>query len=329
MRNYLHLPNAHFLFGGLTSAGLRVLEDGLAAWDAESGIPSRIIRHSQMFSKPPTFSNAVAGLVSEEGKGTRFVVTKGQDGRAPELQVWLVGSRQGWQEVIGVPMRYALKGSRNLTRGYTVYLHSIVRQDGTDLNYYGITSRHWLERLKEHVVSANSGSLLLFHRALRDALGKAARFQHTIIVAGLTKDEAYDAEEYLIDKYSLAPNFENGLNMVPGGYEGLRQLHEMGLLREGKVIEPEEQEALLERYTREHPRLGIPNPLVSERWKDDAYAEAVICGRENRLTAQQVRYIRMLSILGHTIDDITILSGASNGSQVRRVIENRSYARIR
>jgi hypothetical protein len=41
-RKYLHLQNVHFLFGGLTSAGLHVLENGLAAWDADSGIPSRL-----------------------------------------------------------------------------------------------------------------------------------------------------------------------------------------------------------------------------------------------------------------------------------------------
>jgi hypothetical protein len=329
-RRYLHLQNTHFLFGGFTSAGLQVLENGLTAWDADSGIPSRLIQHNQTSSKPPTFSSAVAGLVAEEGKGSRFVVEpNGGEGRAPELQVCPVQSQQGWQEVIGVPMRYVLKGSRNMTQGYTVYLHSIIRRDYTALTYYGITSRHWLKRLKEHVASATTGSPLLFHRALREDLGTAARFQHTIIGAGLTKDEAYDVEEYLIDKYSLAPNFENGLNMVPGGYEGLRRLHEMGLLAEGTGIEPEEQEGLLERYAREHPRRGVANPLISERWKDDAYAEAVICGRDNRLTAQQVRQIRMLAALGHTADDITALSGASNESQVRLVVEKRTYARIR
>jgi hypothetical protein len=136
-RRYLHLQNAQFLFGGLTSAGLRVLENGLAAWDADSGIPSRLIQHNQTSSKPPTFSNAIAGIVSEEGKGSRFVVApNGGEGRAPELQVWPVQSQQGWQEVIGVPMRYTLKGSRNLTHGYTVYLHSIILQDYTDLSVW-------------------------------------------------------------------------------------------------------------------------------------------------------------------------------------------------
>jgi hypothetical protein len=103
--------------------------------------------------------------------------------------------------------------------------------------YYGITSRHWLHRLKEHVAAANGGSPLLFHRALRDQLKGAARFQHTIIAAGLTKDEAYDVEEYLVAKYSLAANFRDGLNMIPGGYEGLRRLHERGLLAEGVSVE--------------------------------------------------------------------------------------------
>jgi hypothetical protein len=205
-RRYLHLQNAHFLFGGLTSAGLRVLENGLAAWDADSGIPSRLIQHNQTSSKPPTFTSAVAGVVSEEGTGSRFVVEpNGAEGRASELQVCPVQSQQGWKEVIGVPMRYVLKGARNMTQGYTVYLHSIILHDYAALTYYGITSRHWLKRLKEHVASATTGSPLLFHRALREDLRKVARFQHTIIGAGLTKGEAYDVEEYLIESTRSPP----------------------------------------------------------------------------------------------------------------------------
>ena len=87
-RRYLHLQNTHHLFGGFTSAALQVLENGLAAWDADSGIPSLLIQHNQTSSKPPTFSSAVAGVVAEEGKGSRFVVEpNGGEGRAPELQV--------------------------------------------------------------------------------------------------------------------------------------------------------------------------------------------------------------------------------------------------
>ena len=330
MSRYLHLQNAHLLFGGLTSVGLRVLEEGMAGWDKHTGIPSRIIRHNKRSWEPPLFTSAVAGIVSEEGKGSRFVVEpNGGEGRGPALQIIPMQSARGWQELIEVPLRYALKGARNLTRGYTVYLHSIVQHDGSAATYYGITSRHWLQRLKEHIAAAKAGSPLLVHRALRERLPNAAKFQHTIIGAGLTQDEAYDVEEYLVAKYSLAADFPDGLNMIPGGREGIRRLHERGLLADDASIEPEQAESLLETYVREHPRKGVPNPLVAQQWTDDAYAEAVICGRDNRLAAEQVRHIRALAALGHRTDDIVALAGARNVDQVRGVISNRSYARIR
>lgn len=73
----------------------------------------------------------------------------------------------------------------------------------------------------------------------------------------------------------------------------------------------------------------MPNPLIAERWTDDAYAKAVICGHANRLIMEQVRRIRMLAAPGHSTSYIVARSGAIGANQVRRVIANRTYARIR
>jgi hypothetical protein len=124
-------------------------------------------------------------------------------------------------------LRTALKGSRSLTKGYTVYLRSIVRSDQSALTYYGITFRHWLHRLKEHVAAANGGSPLLFHRALRDQL------------KGRSKISAHD----------------------------------------------------------------------HRRWPDQGRGQA------NRLSAEQVRQIRMLAALGHSTSAIVARSGASGADQ--------------
>jgi hypothetical protein len=84
----------------------------------------------------------------------------------------------------------------------------------------------------------------------------------------------------------------------------------------------------LDTYFKQHSQLGIPKPGVAESWNDPAYAEAVICGRENRLSAEQVRRIRYLAAIGTPDGQITTQVGASNISQVRRVLTGRTYARI-
>lgn len=72
--------------------------------------------------------------------------------------------------------------------------------------------------------------------------------------------------------------------------------------------------------------LGRPT-RVSEKWKDDAWAVAQICGREGRLSVEQVRAIRELA-LNHAADLIAERIGARNKEQVQRVINGETYVRV-
>ena len=65
----------------------------------------------------------------------------------------------------------------------------------TGYTYTGLTSRSWTVRFREHRQAAGSGSPLLFHRALRDALFPVAAVEHEVLRAGLTEDEALCFEE--------------------------------------------------------------------------------------------------------------------------------------
>jgi hypothetical protein len=65
-----------------------------------------------------------------------------------------------------------------------------------------------------------------------------------------------DAEEYLVDKYSLSSKHVNGLNMIPGGREGIRALHKLSLASDTHPIETEAREAILDNYLHQHPRIS-------------------------------------------------------------------------
>lgn len=120
---------------------------------------------------------------------------------------------------------------------------------------------------------------------------------------------------------------ERRLNMIPGGKSGLKYLREHGMLSERIVPMPDERDRLLEAWLRENQRRGLPAPWVSEKWKDDAWAVAQICGRDDRLSVEQVRAIRDLAAL-HSVETIAQRSGARNKEQVQRVLDGHTYTRV-
>ncbi len=61
---------------------------------------------------------------------------------------------------------------------------------------------------------------------------------------------------------------------------------------------------------------------------DASYAEAVICGRDNRLSGDQVREIRYLRALGAPVEQIVIKVAATSTQQVLRILAGRTYSRI-
>jgi hypothetical protein len=86
-KQYLQLKNAHFLLGGLTSVGIRILEEGMRGWDEDKGIPSRIISHNAVSTAPFENAGCDAGVISEYGKGSRFAATEVKPTGVPRLQM--------------------------------------------------------------------------------------------------------------------------------------------------------------------------------------------------------------------------------------------------
>jgi hypothetical protein len=329
-KQYLHFKNAHFMLGGLTSVGIGILEEGMRGWDKDTGIPSRIISHNAVSTAPFESADCTAGVVSEYGKGSYFTATEVKPTGAPRLQMHMPTRPGDTETVLEIPMRLVLKGARDVTKGHTVYLHVVTDRDGHSFSYYGITSRHWLKRFREHLDKASTGSPYLFHQALSRGKSAISRLTHVIVAVGLDKDQAYDLEEYLFAKHSLYPNVPTGLNMIPGGYEGMRCLHALGVLAERGEPSPDERAAIIEehlRMTKSAPRR--PNPLVAAMWEDDEYAEAVICGRENRFSADQVRLIRFLHVEGRPVTQIAAALDCPDLPRLNRVIRRRTYGRVR
>jgi hypothetical protein len=141
----------------------------------------------------------------------------------------------------------------------------------------------------------------------------------------LTYQDAMDWEERTVDRVAYGPN---GLNMIPGGFKGLRLLHEHRVTDRVHISLEERDKAIAE-YARRNPRKGVPNPFIAELWQDDDYYRKVILTRSKTLSPDQVRRIRELAKLGRPVTEIKEEVGALNEVQVKNVIVGRHYGRIR
>jgi len=168
-------------------------------------------------------------------------------------------------------------------------------------------------------------SLLVVTRFREElAAGRVTYIHHKVM--GITEDleQLYASEEYLVGGHW---EDERRLNMIPGGKSGLRYLRENGMLSERLVPLPDERDRIVAEWLKAHPRKGLPAPWVSEKWKDDAWAVAQICGRDGRLSVEQVRAIRELAE-GHSAEEIALRIGAQNTDQVQRVLDGKTYTRV-
>lgn len=235
-----------------------------------------------------------------------------------------------WQ--ITFPLQMVMKYYPHKTKGtYFGYCHGIALRNNEnklkDHYYYiGVTSRNWLQRMAEHFSAINTDSNKTFHRAWRNHIGRRdVLLSSELVVANHTFDEIMHWEEDLVDR-----NMEAGtsLNMIPGGFKGMRFLHEHRLTK-SPVVSLKERDQAIQEYQKQNPRSGIPNLLVSELWMDDAWAEKVICGPDTRLSPDQIRSIRALDEQGLSAEVITKRVGAKNVLQVKRVLNGETYTRIR
>jgi hypothetical protein len=250
-----------------------------------------------------------------------------------------LNSELSWKII--VPLQYLLKGWGDANKGHQGYVHSITHnapryetpdqliqrqmKDQDSYYYVGITGRNWLQRLSEHVSEMNRGSRKRFHNAWRESLGmKNVQIVSTLRTVNMSFDEAMNWEEQEVDRIS---SDQYGLNMIPGGFKGLKKLHELGITNNMR-ISLDERERAIEEYSRRNPRKGIPNPFMKALWTNDDYYLKVIGSREKTLTPDQVRSIRSLHQSGGTVEEITEKVGALHEKQVKDVLANRTYIRV-
>lgn len=241
-----------------------------------------------------------------------------------------------------VPLQFLLKGWGDANRGHQGYIHSITHnvpryetfdqlyqrqmRDEDSYYYVGITGRNWLQRLSEHVSEIHHGSRKSFHKAWRESMDmKNVQIISSLMAINMTYEEAMNWEEKEVDRIS---SDQYGLNMIPGGFKGLRFLHKLGITSQVRVS-PDERERAIEEYIRRNPRKGIPNPFIRALWENDSHYLKVIAARPKTLTPDQVFKIRALHADGWSPDKITDEVGALSVVQVKGVISGKSYRRMR
>jgi hypothetical protein len=231
--------------------------------------------------------------------------------------------------LLSLPAKFLIAPKAWPKKAYVLYQHIFGEgpsypHDG--YFYVGVTTRTWQARWNEHRRAIEAGSPLLFHRKFREefAAGRVTYIHHKVM--GITEDvqALYATEEALVEGHW---SDARRLNMIPGGKSGLRYMRENGMLPERVIPLPDERDRILAEWLRDRPRKGLPAPWVSEKWKDTAWAVAQICGRDGRLSIEQVRAIRELAQV-HSVEEIARRIGADNREQVDRVLKGKTYTRV-
>lgn len=237
----------------------------------------------------------------------------------------------GTEWSISVPLQMLMKGWPKIENGHIGYSHSIALIDSItgeiDQRYYiGVSKRGWLTRMAEHFLEIQRRSNKTFHRAWREYTGRRdVVLGSELITTNHTFEQIMDWEEAAVDKYMSSGK---SLNMIPGGFKGIKFLHEHKLLGSVRNITIDARERAIFEYQSLNPRLGVPNLIISQLWLNEEYAQKVICSVEGRLSVEQVREIRRLNSLGVPIKQITSMVNALNDRQVERVLSGDTYSRV-
>ena len=161
-----------------------------------------------------------------------------------------------WKTLI--PLQFLLKGWGDAASGHQCYVHSISQNmqamesiegriarrlaDSDDYYYVGITGRNWLLRLGEHLGEMHRGSRKNFHAMWRDSLGlKDVVFSSALRQVNLSYEQAMNWEEEGVKHIAYGPN---GLNMIPGGFAGLKYLHKLGIIAQTNIPQRKEKKLL-------------------------------------------------------------------------------------
>ncbi|HCT6105543.1 TPA: hypothetical protein OT217_002844 [Escherichia coli] len=231
--------------------------------------------------------------------------------------------------LFSIPAHYLLSPQSQPNSAYVLYQHIFGNGASYPYDgyfYVGVTKRSWQKRWSEHKRAIINNSPLLFHRKFREEQlkGRITYVHHKVMAITNDLEQLYNAEELLVEGHW---NDERRLNMIPGGKSGLRYLRENGMLKESVVPISDERDGIVSLWIKEHPRKGLPAPWMAEKWRDNDWAIAQICCRDDRLSVDQVRAIRELA-KQFSAEEISIRIGAKDVNQVNRVIYGKTYSRI-
>ena len=249
------------------------------------------------------------------------------------------------RRTFSIPIQFIIKNWGSVEKGHMVYEHNISPMDFADpqfesVSYIGMTSRNWQTRYKEHQRDALTGSELLFHTSLRKALSVDSLVQNVrgdfdlvrkgiflcseLEYVNLSYEEAMQIEEKFVER-TLYPK---GLNMIPGGFSGIKFLHQLGYLNRSDRVSVDDRDQASAKYllnSENGPRIA---PWVKEKWSDDEFYEKVILKRSNTLNREQILAIRKYgNEWGFDAEIIANLVEA-NTRQVRDVLRGKYYSRV-
>lgn len=237
------------------------------------------------------------------------------------------------QSEVSVPLWYISGANKqSYDNHYQIYSHTFFFEDDErggwveiegPTMYIGVTKRGWRTRWQEHYRAAKSGSHYKFHEMIRKHPNAIAH--HGVVGIVPTEAMAMAAEELSVQELSLFPK---GLNMIPGGYAGMKYLHRIGAVGKGERVSPDDKHEIINRFFETASRRGLPNPLASLNWQNPEYAEKVICAGDDRLKPEQIRTARFLATVGKTSPEIANEIGARNVAQVDRLLAGSTYSRV-
>lgn len=231
--------------------------------------------------------------------------------------------------LFSIPAHYLLSPKLSPSNAYVLYQHIFGQGASYPIDgyfYVGVTKRNWQKRWAEHKRAINNDSPLLFHSKFREERqnGRVTYLHHKVMEITNDLEQLYKAEEFLVEGHW---DDERRLNMIPGGKSGLRYMRENGMVKGSLVPQSDERDGIVSTWLKEHPRKGLPAPWIAEKWKDNNWAIAQICGRDDRLSVEQVRAIRKLAET-FTSEEICTRIGEKDVNKVNRVIKGKTYSRI-
>jgi hypothetical protein len=185
---------------------------------------------------------------------------------------------------------------------------------------------------------------LLFHSALRGEFCQISVLEHIVERAGLTEKQAMKIEEREVEKRSLRSLFPNGLNMIPGGYAGLKCVHQFASKTSytiEKEISVDNLEAVLVDVKRHlfnnhfnTAAIERVNAEIARLWAEDiSYRINVMTSHQKRFPFRQIQAARIWYASGwlkeKILESLRSMDSREIGmDQLEKLLRGETYASI-